>query len=230
MRFRLAHARCRLIEQHAVGFRGDRHPDFKDALFCVGKGAGLDVRSLAQSERFKQVVDPLHQREGGLPARQHAEPLAAAPHGGARQVVTDRQGPEKVADLKAAPEPGTSKQVGCLPSHVDAIQVNFAGIWPELARDQGKQGGFASTIGSDQSDAFLGIDLKIGTPDDRCQTKGLVHPLQHQCAHCCTSRERSHNTMAAATSAPEQRRIALSSGGFRSCQPGSCVGSPSVNW
>ncbi len=140
----------RLVEQQQLGLAHQRAGDGEHLLFATGHGAAaLLVAFLQAWEEFEHMVELL------LEVRLAGEETA---HG---EVFLHRQPGEDPTAFRYHGNRLAHDVAGLLAHQLLALEANAAAarLWRTAERHQ--QGGFARTVGTDQSDDFALLDLHV---------------------------------------------------------------------
>ena len=160
LRFRLAHAGHRFVEQQQLGLTGQRHGQFELAMLAVRESRCRNLHARAQADAGQELARRLDERgfaDGGLP---EAEAVALRGLHRHQHVLQRGEFAKDRGDLVRAREPGAGALFDGQGGDVAPVEMNRAFVRMQLAGQLGDQRALAGAVGADDGVQLAGGDVE----------------------------------------------------------------------
>ena len=181
IRFLVAHAGRRLIEQQQPRELRERHRDFGGPLIAVRESANQPIGFGSEPHECQHFRgDVVGEFRIGL-VRQHLQGLSRRDLRCSQHVFVDGQLGKDLGDLEGAPHAESDPQMRRNLRHVLAFEQDRPVSRGEIAADHIEEGGFAGSIGTDDGAELAAFDGHRHVPHSDQVAKPLcdVANLEH---------------------------------------------------
>ena len=202
------HAGHRLVEQQKLWIAGERHGDFKLALFAVTELIDARADAIAQADTLERRERRAAQGVFAPRVAPEPERMAAMRLHGERDIVERREIAKQRGDLERTRQPQLAAAINRQPADLGAVEADAALFRDDLAAQQADQGGLAGAVRPDDRVHFLrrnhkpdGVGRRHAAEAPR-QPLGLQQRVSHGAALRASRRcRRAHRSPPAAGSA-----------------------------